>query len=100
MRGRTSALLAGELQDIWQNTKISLPDLPAGGLLCRITNLDGMPCRFYSDDDEEFYDCSSSRRSSSADVSDAMVGLKTASGSSDRSQDGKARIQGDTDWIE
>ena len=48
-----------------------------------VTNLDGTACRFYSDDDEEFYDCSS-RRSSSAD----------------RSQDGKARIQGDTDWIE
>jgi hypothetical protein len=59
-----------------------------------------MPRRFYSDDDEEFYDCSSSRRSSSADVADAMAGLKTASGSSERSQDGKARIQGDTDWIE
>jgi hypothetical protein len=65
-----------------------------------------MPCRFYSDDeDERFFDCSS-RRSSSADVADAMAGLdtgsgtlKTASGSSDRGAEGRPRIQGEPDWI-
>lgn len=83
------------MADAWHNASTAQSrDRCAASLTLTV-----MPCRFYSDEDEAFYDCSS-RRSSSADVADAMAGLKTASGSSDRSQDGNARIQSDTDWIE